>query len=145
MSNQKIKLVRRALKDRIGPYPDVEVYSVAVDNPSVPCIYIKPSNSRFLQFQTMAFGKVGISGMRLDFTFVTNRQDEDSAQDQIDDLLDGDGQFLQNLLAKDIEDDMSQLVAYIELDVADEYGMHVVGGTSYFGITVHADITLRLE
>lgn len=133
--------IRRACVDRIGPLEDITGYPFIKDSANVPCYMIRVDPD-WAKFQTMRAGVIGISELPMSITFYTNRMDEESAQDAIDDFFDPYGPMFTNLLTVNtptgpIDDDLSRLVSYIEFIRGDQYGMHAIGGTQYWGARAH--------
>lgn len=129
--------IRRAVVDRIGPIDGISGYAFVKDVANVPCYMIRV-DPNWAKFQVMSFGVIGISEVNLSITFYTNRLDEESAQEAIDDFFDPRGPMFTNLLSTNtptgpIDDDLSRLVSYVEFGSGDQYGMHAVGGTHYWG------------
>lgn len=130
-----IGAIRRALVARIGPIPDTTAYAFVPDGVNVPCFFVGPDRP-FIDY-TQVF-QMGRSELHFVLTYLTNRIDEESAQDQIDEFIDPAGQVISNLLDTTVDDTLSQLISYVELSTvtAARYGSQRVGGTSYFGVQV---------
>jgi hypothetical protein len=139
-----IGAIRRALKDRIGTLPDTTGYAFIPDAFNPPLFFVSPDRP-FIDYQQV-FGRGGAglnrSEMRFIINYATNRIDEESAQNQIDEFLDPAGQVVSNLLDTQVQDSLSELISYIELNTvtATRYGSQRVGGTSYFGVQLQITV-----
>lgn len=132
-----IGAIRRALMDRIGPIPDTTLYAFIPDAVNVPCLFIEPDRP-FMDYQiVMQYG--GRANLKFVITFITNRIDEESAQAQVDDFLDPEGQVVANLQDR-VDDALNDLVASVEVDYATRYGSYKVGGTNYFGVQLQITV-----
>lgn len=131
-------VVRRALATRIGVVAkDFHVYPFVPDAVIVPCLYIDPDRP-FIDYQ-QAF-RDGQACWKFALTILVNRIDDESAQEALDDLVDPFGPIVTRLQDANVEDDLSEVAAYVEVLTGTRYGSYRVGATSYFGTQIMIEV-----
>ncbi len=132
--------IRRALRDRIEALvpEDVRVFPFVPDGVVVPCVWIEPDRTT-TEFQ-IAFNTGSGEIYNLLLTILTNRIDEESAQDALDLYVDPDGPFKTGL-EQGTNDQLAGLISYLDVLKAIGYGTYKVGDTFYFGIQLVTRVT----
>lgn len=126
--------VRRAIKERLDSIvpDDLLVCAFVPDGITPPYVWIEPDRTN-AEFQIQFQG--GGTKLKLLITILTNRMDEESAQDYLDDFIDEDGPFVDGLQQSG-PDYESAGISYVDALVAGSYGTYKVGDTYYFGVQI---------
>jgi hypothetical protein len=126
--------IRRAVAARLTTLvdPEVLVFPFVTDSVSVPQIWIEPDSTN-AKFQVQ-FGGAGTEFFLI-LTIVTNRVDEETAQDHLDGFIDEDGPLVAGLQEPG-DDYLAVGVSYINALIAASYGTYKVGDADYFGVQI---------
>jgi len=133
--------LRWGIADRIRGYADIQVYAFIPDAMSVPCVFIEPGRP-FLDYQA-AFNGAG-ARWRFLVTVLTNRMDEESAQEALDFYLDPEGPIVAALHRDDPGpphlDVLDRIAQVVQVVSASRYGSYKVGGTHYYGVQITVEV-----
>lgn len=122
--------IRRAMVARLGTIQDVTAYHFVPDAINAPAMFVQPGQP-FVDYQKV-FNGLGTE-WKLFITILVNRIDEESAQGDLDRYLDPDGVLVDILQRRDIDDDLAELIDYVEVLSAQRYGAYRIGNTTYLG------------
>lgn len=137
--------IRKALAARISPAlgKDWSVYAFVPDAINAPAAYID-ADRPFIDYQ-QAF-RDGQACWKFALTFLVNRIDEASAQDELGVVLDPFGALVTGLqdsvdaAGEAINDALTDIAAYAEVLSATRYGMYRIGHTSYYGVQIMIEV-----
>jgi len=129
--------IRRGLAERIAGLPDFEGYPFMPDAINVPCAWVEP-DSPFVNYQVVFAG--GATEWRFLITILSNRQDEESGQEILDEYLSPDGLIVGALQARGVGDLLDETAQYVNVISASRYGSYKVGGTHYFGVQLSVEV-----
>lgn len=129
--------VRTAMASRLDGIPSATSGLLLTATPflpdqvnSVPLVWVEPDRP-FIDYEEVY--RLNRAEYRLLLTILVNRLDEPSSQAELDSFLDPWGDFIQTLLSDEIDDDLADLISYVEVKQATRYGAYSVGGTTYLG------------
>lgn len=114
----------------MGTIQDVTTYAFVPDAIIAPAMFVQPAQP-FVDYQK-SFRGLGTE-WKFFITILVNRIDEESAQDDLDNYLSPDGVLVDILQRTDIDDDLAELIDYVEVMSAQRYGAYRIGNTTYLG------------
>jgi len=130
MTSESFKALRATVAGVLNGFGGLNGYGKLPGTVNLPAAVVMPSAGQFYVFDTTM--ERGSDDIKLTILLLVSTAVNENAQDQLDDFLPG-GQY--NIKAQ-LEGNLSGQVEYITVDVAQDYSLHMVAGTQYFGMQV---------
>lgn len=129
--------IREALVARLGVIPDFDARPYIPDSINVPGCFVEPDRP-FVDYAIVF--QTGQLKWNFQLTVLASRLDEPSAQNALDDLMHPFGPLVGALQSMEIEDDLSELISYVNVLQATRYGAYEIGGTTYLGAQLSIEV-----
>jgi len=129
--------VRRAVAERLDNIPGYQGYAFTPDSVSAPALWVNADRPviNYVNNNRSGYDPTGFySEFRLLVTLVVNRQDIETAQEEIDDHIGPNGPIVAALQDVTIDDTLGHLTRNVTVNSAMRYGAYKIGGTDYFGV-----------
>jgi hypothetical protein len=123
-----IAAVKTALATRLATISGLHVHATMPGSVTTPAAIVQPGGGQFLAFD-QAMG-VGIDDLTLSVLVVVSAGDERIAQTQLDAYLAPTGT---GSVKAAVDGDLGGTVDYATVTGAQNYGLHEIGGTPYWG------------
>lgn len=121
--------VRKAVIGRLKPVLDFTYYWYAPTMPVAPAVLVMPDHPP-VDYQ-QAFSS-NTAEYRLVLTLIVDRIDEETAQEQLSELLAPTGPIVGALHDDDQADSLSKLTRYVQVTSAGSFSEMTMGGVTYY-------------
>ena len=130
MSSISFKGLRAAVAAVLNGFGGLNGYARLPNTVNLPAAVVMPSAGQFYVFDTTQTR--GTDDVKLTVLLLVATAVNENAQDQLDDFLPGGAFNIKALL----EGNLTNQVDFCTVDIAQDYSLHNVAGSQYFGMQI---------